>query len=89
MRNQNTCIKAWSYNTKQEQQLIDLYQNIRAPASRWFYYKILFWSFKYYCVQIKKVSYWLTSKQSVSNHVSLCQDTRISDVYSEKKISCI
>ena len=40
-----------------------LYWNIRASASRWFYYKILLWNFKYYRMQIKKVSYWLTSKQ--------------------------
>ena len=50
--------------------------SIETTTSRWFYYKILLWNFKYYHVQIKKVSYWLTSKQSVSNHVSLCQDMR-------------
>ena len=48
----------------------------RASASRWFYYKILLWDFKYYCVQIKKVSYCFTSKQSVSNHVSPWPDMR-------------
>ena len=31
---------------------------------------------KYCREQIEKVSYWLTSKQSMSNHVSLCQDMR-------------
>ena len=50
--------------------------NIHASASRWFYYKTLLWNFKYYRLQIKKVSYWLTSNQSMSNHVSLCQDMR-------------
>ena len=48
----------------------------RISASRWFYYKTQLWNFKYYRVQIEKVSYWLTSKQSMSNHVSLCQDMR-------------
>ena len=65
-------VAAWRYNTKQEQQLIDLYWNIRTSASRWFYYKTLLWNFKYCRVQIEKVSYWLSSKQSMSNHVSLC-----------------
>ena len=32
--------------------------------------------FKYYLVHIRKVSYWLNSKQSVSSYVSLCQDMR-------------
>ena len=31
---------------------------------------------KYYCVQIKKVFYWLSSKQYMSNHISLCQEMR-------------
>ena len=57
-------------------QLVDLYWNIYASASKWFYYKTLFWNFKYCCVQIEKVSYWLSSKQSMSNHVSVCQDMR-------------
>ena len=30
--------------------------------------------FQYCRLQIEKVSYWLSSKQSMSNHVSLCQD---------------
>ena len=60
----------------ESKQLIDLYENIRASARRWFYYKILVWSFKYYRVQIKKASYRLTNKQSLSNHVSLCEDMR-------------
>ena len=71
-----TLIAPWSYNTKQKLQLIRLYWNIRAPASRWFYYKRLLWNFKYYLVQIKKVSYWLTSKQLMSNQVSVCRDMR-------------
>ena len=66
-------IAAWRYNTKQEQQLIDLYWNIRTSASRWFYYKTLLWNFKYCREQIENVCHWLTSKQSMSSHVSLCQ----------------
>ena len=68
--------RTWRYNTKQEQQLIDLYWNICASASRWFYYKTALWNFKYCRVQIEKVSYWLSSKQVMSNYVSLCQDMR-------------
>ena len=49
-----TSIWLWSYNTKQEQQLIDLHWNIRTSARRWFCHKILLWNFKYYRVQIKK-----------------------------------
>ena len=48
--------------------------NNRASASRWFYYKTLFWNFKYCHMQIEKVSYWFSSKQSMSNYVSLWQD---------------
>ena len=51
--------RTWRYNIKQEQQLIDIYWNICASASRWFYYILLHWNFKYYRVQIKSVSYWL------------------------------
>ena len=35
-------------------QLVDLYWNIYASASKWFYNKTLFWNFKYCCVQIEK-----------------------------------
>ena len=31
-----------------------------------------FMNFKHCRVKIEKVSYWLSSKQSMSNHVSLC-----------------
>ena len=39
---------------------------------------MLHWNSKYCRVQIENVSYWLTDKQSMSNHVSLCQDMRFS-----------
>ena len=71
-----TRVQSWRYNIKQEQRLIGLYRNIRASASWWFHYKTLLWNFKYCRVQMKKVSYWLSSKQSVSNHVSLYHDMR-------------
>ena len=54
---------------------MDLYCNIRASASKWFYFKTLPWNFKYCLVQIE-VSYWLISKQSMSENVSICQDMR-------------
>ena len=57
----------WIYNTKQEQQLTDIYWNIRTSASRWFYYKTTHWNFKYSRVQIENAYYWLTDKQSMSN----------------------
>ena len=37
----------------------------------WFYYKTPLCNFKYCRVQIEKASYWLPSKQSISNHVSV------------------
>ena len=49
---------------------------IKNNGAKWYYYKKLPWNFKYYRVQIKKVSYWHTSKQSMSNHVSRFQDMR-------------
>ena len=58
--------------------MIDIYWNIRTSASRWFYYKTLNWNFKYCCVQIENVSYWLKDKQSKSKHVSLRQGIRFS-----------
>ena len=69
-----TLLGAWRYNKKQEEKLIHLYWNNCVSASRCFYYKKVVWNFKYYHVQIGKVSCWFTSKQSMSKHVSLCQD---------------
>ena len=39
---------------------------------------MLYWNSKYCHMQIENVSYWLTDKQSMSNHVPLCQDMRFS-----------
>ena len=71
-------IMLWIYNMKQEQQLTDIFWNIRASASRWFYYKTIHWNFKYSRVQIENAYYWLTENQSMSNQVSLCQGMRFS-----------
>ena len=61
-----------------EQQLIDLYWNIR--ASKLLYYDMLLTllqtNFKYCRMQIENVSHWFTVKNSISNHVSLCQGIR-------------
>ena len=51
----------------QSNDIKDLSWNLRASASRWFYYKVLPWNFKHYHLQVGNVSYWLTSKQSTSN----------------------
>ena len=67
-------IRSWRYNTKQEEQLMDLYSNISTSASRWFYYKSLFWNFKHWRVQRENVSYCFTVKQWMSSHVSLYEN---------------
>ena len=37
------------------------------------FYKTLHWNFKYFRVLRENLSYWRTEKQSMTNHVSLCQ----------------